>query len=111
MDFENAQTQPKVIAIVSYLTFVGLAAAYILNQKSPSKLGAFHIRQSLGITLGFVVAKLFMMVPGVGWISALGLIGLSFVGWVVGLISATQEKEDLAPIVGEYFQEWFASIE
>ena len=111
METENqTSTSPKVIGIISYLTIVGLIVAAILHQKTPSKFGGFHVRQAIGITMIFVVAKLVAFVPFFGWISAIGLVIFGVLCWVIGFISALQGEEKPVPGLGESFQEWFASI-
>lgn len=94
--------QAKIIAIVAHITLIGWVVALILNQNERSSFGAFYIRQTLGIML----FSLLGWVPILGWIVLMAGIIL----WVVSLIQAASDKAEPLPIVGEYFQQWFASI-
>lgn len=100
---------PKVVGIVSYLTFIGWIVALIMNNPK-SEYGSFHIRQSLGIMLLFFVSAFVMVIPFLGWI--VGLIGyiFGFIIWIIGLISAIQEKKNPVPVIGEKSQEWFKAL-
>ena len=103
------KNNPKVISIISYLAIVGWLLAYILNdQKSP--LASFHLRQSLGIYLVFLVSSMLIWFPIIGWL--MGVIGfvLGISLWILGIMSAFREETDEVPILGNKFQEWFAGL-
>ncbi|GJM35513.1 MAG: hypothetical protein DHS20C18_45140 [Saprospiraceae bacterium] len=101
---------PKIVAIITYLTLVGLVIAFVLNNPKNSFV-SFHMRQSLGIYLLFIVSSIVMIVPVFGWIA--GIVGylVGFVFWLIGLLGAIQEEEKLIPTdLGPRFQEWFQGI-
>ena len=103
------KNNPKVISIVSYLTVIGWLFAYILNdQKSP--LASFHLRQSLGIYVVFLVSSMLMWIPILGWIvgALVFLFGLAL--WFFGISKAFQEKMEVVPVLGADFQKWFAGL-
>jgi len=102
--------QGKAVAILSYLTIIGLIAALVMNSSQPSSLGKFHIRQSIGMTvLGFAIGLL-TFIPGIGGIiSKIGGVILLLI-LVLGLLSALRTEEKELPIVGKYFQSWFSMI-
>lgn len=116
---ENTNQSPvvdngKTIAIVSYITIIGWVIALVMHGSNKTSLGAFHLRQALGIAL-LAIATMFIriplyFIPGVGWIfsTAIG-IGL-LVLWIMGLISAANGEEKPLPVLGAQFQNWFASI-
>lgn len=95
-------TDPKVVAIVAYITLIGWIVALVLNNPK-SDLGSFHIRQALGIFLLGIVLGLIPVINLVAWIVA-------FVLWILGLISAVQGEKKPVPVVGEYFQQWFKAL-
>ncbi len=116
---ENINTQPtadngKTIAIISYITIIGWIIALVMHGSNKTSLGAFHLRQALGIAL-LAIATMFIriplhFIPGVGWIFSMAIgIGL-FVLWIMGLISAVNAQEKPLPVLGTQFQNWFASI-
>lgn len=95
--------QGKVVAILSYITFVGWIIALVIHMGDKTRFGSFHLRQSLLIMItSFVLA----WIPVLGWILALVL----FVFWVMGLVYAVQGREKEVPLIGSYAQEWFKSL-
>ncbi|HEY9178739.1 MAG TPA: hypothetical protein VIN07_13665 [Flavipsychrobacter sp.] len=106
-------TSPKTVAVVAYITFIGWLISYLfLYPKQKDELGAFHLRQSLGLYLcGLVLSILNRgfasgMMWGVG--NVVGVI--LFVFWLMGLISAINGQLKPLPLVGEYFQRWFRNL-
>ncbi len=93
---------PKVIAIVSYITIIGWIVALVLNNPK-SEFASFHIRQMLGIFLLGLILSFIPFVNIVGWIFTLVL-------WIMGFIGAVQGQMKTVPILGEKFQEWFKSL-
>lgn len=102
--------QGKTVAIVSYLTILGLVAALIMNHGKPTSIGRFHIRQSIGITVFAMALGLVSFIPIVGGIlsSVAGVVVL--IAFILGLLAAIQGQEKPTPIVGGLFQKWFSMI-
>jgi uncharacterized membrane protein len=100
---------PKIVGIVSYLTIIGWIVALIMNNPK-TEFGSFHIRQSLGIMLLFLVSGFIMIIPILGWI--VGLVGYfaGLVFWIMGLVKATQQSTTPVPVIGEKAQEWFQAL-
>ena len=81
-------TEDRTVAILSYVTLIGFLAAIIIHQSRKTQLGAFHLRQVLGLVLTGVVGGVCALVPILGWIVwFLVVIGL-FVLWLLGLVSS-----------------------
>lgn len=100
----------KTIAIIAYLTLIGLIIAYVLNNNQRDSFANFHIRQSLGLALAGLALGILGMVPILGWIvSFIGSIVL-VVLWVRGLLNAINGKEKPVPALGKYFEEWFQNL-
>lgn len=100
----------KNIAIISYLTVVGLVIAFVMNNEKKEPFARFHIRQSLGIVLTSLALGIVNIIPILGWIiSIVGFFVLLYM-WIVGLLNATNGKEKVVPILGDKFEEWFKSI-
>ncbi len=94
-------TDPKVIAIVSYITLIGWIVALILNNPK-SEFASFHIRQMLGL----IILSVLGIIPVLGLIFSIFI----FVLWVMGFIGAVQGQMRPVPLLGEKFQEWFKSL-
>ena len=110
MTNRTSGTDPKVVAILSYVFYLGWLVALILNSNDRSSLGSFHIRQTLGIYLLSAASTFVMIIPILGWI--IGIVGyvLVFLFWFIGLMGAIKGEETLVPVLGEQFQEWFRSL-
>lgn len=100
--------EDKTVAILSYLTIIGFIVAIVLHGGKKTRLGSFHLRQSLGIYLTGVVAGacnfVLMFVPILGWLAMLVIwLGL-VVMWVMGLIGAAQGQAKPVPVLGGPYQ-------
>lgn len=105
----NVSDNGKTVAILSYITIIGWIIAILMNNNNKTELGAFHIRQSLGIfALTFVITLLtqFLGISWGIWIVQLGL----FILWIIGLVGAVQGEQKPVPLLGEQFQDWFKGI-
>lgn len=107
---ETQQNDGKIIAIVSYITLIGLIVAFIMNNDKKIPLASFHIRQSLGILLTGIVLSFFNVIPLLGQLVYLAGAVFLLVLWVMGLIGAINQKQEPVPVLGKYYQEWFSSI-
>jgi uncharacterized membrane protein len=109
----SAATDDKTAAIVSYLTLIGFIVAIIIHGSKKTRLGAYHLRQSLGLMLTsiaiWVVAMICIFVPFVGWLVSLAAWLSLIVLWVIGLIAAANGQMKPVPVLGEYYQKWFGA--
>ena len=53
----DAATEDKTVAILCYVTILGFIAAIFMQQSHKTQLGAFHLRQMLGMVLTGVVGR------------------------------------------------------
>lgn len=88
----------RTIAIIAYLTLIGWIIALVLHLGNKTSLGAFHLRQMLGLMLTALVLS---VIPGVGLILSLALL----VFWVLGLASAIQGEQRPIPLIGDFYQQ------
>jgi uncharacterized membrane protein len=103
--------EDKTVAIVSYLTLIGFIVAIVIHGNNKTRLGTYHLRQSLGLIVcslamlpvGFILA----FVPVLGWLAGFAL-WVGFIAlWAVGLIAAINGQQKPVPVLGEKFQAWF----
>ena len=100
----------KTVAIISYLTLIGLIVAIIMNNKEKTSLGQFHIRQSIGISVTGMALGLLRFVPGIGGI-AISIVGvILLIALILGLLAAFSGEKKALPFIGEKYQEWFNMI-
>jgi len=96
-----ATTEDKTVAILSYITLIGFIVAIVLNSNKKTKLGAFHLRQVLGLFITGVLC----IIPLLGLLVAIGLL----VFWIMGLISAIKGEMKPVPLLGAMYQKWFGT--
>jgi uncharacterized membrane protein len=88
----------KLIAISSYLFFVGWFVALLMYGKHRDPFARFHLRQSLGLLLTFSILS---FIPLVGWL--LNIVVIVF--WFIGFIGACTGQKKLVPWLGSYIQQ------
>jgi uncharacterized membrane protein len=101
-------TEDRTVAILSYVTIVGFIAAIFVHQSRKNQLGAFHLRQVLGLVVTGLVGGVCAVVPILGWIVWFFVVIGLFVLWLLGLISALRGDMRPVPLLGEHYQRWFA---
>jgi uncharacterized membrane protein len=111
-----AAKEDTTVALLSYITIIGFVIAIVMHSSKKTALGAYHLRQTLGLIItafvSWIPCIIISMIPVVNLIMfLLGpaiMIGL-FVLWVMGLISAINGQQKPLPVVGEHYQKWFAN--
>jgi len=106
----SAKTEGKNIAIISYITIIGLIIAFVMNNEKKNAFASYHIRQSLGLGITAIALSMIGIIPILGWIiSFLGFFFVLFL-WIMGLINALNSKEKPLPVLGKKFEEWFKDV-
>ncbi|SFT16094.1 DUF4870 domain-containing protein [Sphingobacterium wenxiniae] len=100
----------KTIAIISYLTLIGLVAALVMNSEKKNTYAKFHIRQSLGLMLTGLATTFVSWIPFIGWL--FGIVAFFFLLflWFTGFFNALNAREKVLPILGGKYAEWFKSV-
>lgn len=100
-------TEDKTVAIVGYLTGLGLLIATILHGKNPTAFSAFHLRQMLGLMSTVGVAGFVMIIPVLGWFVYGAVILAALVFWIMAFVGALNGEKKLLPVVGPIYQDLF----
>ncbi len=100
----------KSIAIISYLTFIGLIIAFIMNNDKKNAFAAFHIRQVIGLCVTGIALSIVGAIPILGWLVSLVGSILIIVMWIMGILNAVNKKAKPLPVLGKYYAEWFKNI-
>ena len=99
----------KSTAFISYLGVIGLLIAYLNNKQLKSDFVSFHIRQSLGLCIGF-----FMLGYPVGnfdnWTVTLAFWIAFIVLNIYGIATDLAGSITAAPLFGIFFQKIFKNI-
>lgn len=108
---ELAVPEDKTVAILSYLTLIGFIVAIVIHGTKKTRLGSYHLRQSLGLLITgvacWVLNVVLAFIPIIGWLTIIVVwLGL-FALWLMGLIAAANGQQKPVPLLGEHFQKWF----
>lgn len=107
---ENKDIPGKDIALISYLTLIGLVIAFVMNNEKKHAFANFHIKQSLGLFLTAIVFSFINIIPFLGWLLwFVGIFVLLFM-WIKGLLAAINGKEEYIPILGHKYAEIFKNL-
>jgi uncharacterized membrane protein len=113
--------EDRTVAILSYITIIGFVVAVVLHSSKKTQLGAFHLRQVLGLIIAsiavwiaamitlFILAFIPIIGPILGVLLWIALIGGGFVIFIMGLISAINGQMKPVPILGEPIQKRLAN--
>ncbi len=106
----NDVSEGKTIAIIAYLTLIGLIIAFVMNNEKKNTFASFHIRQAIGIGITGLALSVINVIPILGWIiSIFGSIFLVIL-WIIGLFGAINGSWNPVPVLGKKYQEWFKGI-
>ncbi|WP_276168481.1 DUF4870 domain-containing protein [Zobellia alginiliquefaciens] len=101
----------KTIAILAYITIIGLVAAFVMNNEKKQEFASYHIRQAVGLCVTGLALGVIGMIPILGWvINFLGVFVLVYM-WVMAFMNALNGKEAPAPILGKKYEVWFAGVQ
>jgi len=102
--------EAKRIAVISYITIVGMVIAFLMNNEKKLGFASYHIRQSLGLCATGIALGVIGIIPILGWIiNIVGIFVLLYM-WVMAMINAVNGKEKPAPLLGKYYEIWFKGI-
>ncbi|MEZ4874920.1 MAG: hypothetical protein R2793_05605 [Flavobacteriaceae bacterium] len=109
---ETTSDNGKTVGIVSYLWIVGWVIALIMHNGNKTEYGAFHLRQSLGLMILWLIVWLVNVALALSGLSIISyILGLGiFILWILGFIGAIQGEKKLIPGLGQQFQDWFKGI-
>lgn len=110
-------SEDKIVAILAYLTVIGLIIAIVMHGNKKTQLGAYHLRQSLGLMVTSIAlwAAIFIiaLIPFIGWLISIASLVLwlgLFVLWLIGFIAAANGQIKPVPLLGEHYQKWFSTV-
>lgn len=100
----------KTAAITSYILIIGVLIAMSMNTgEEKNSFASFHIRQALGLSITFISLGLIISNFDSPMISASMWVFVSVL-WTFGIFNAINGQTKPVPLLGNYFQKWFASI-
>lgn len=106
----QTQDEGKTIAIIAYLTIIGLVIAFVMNNDKKHPFATYHIKQSLGLAAVSLVLWVIGLIPFIGWIiSIIGFFVILYM-WIMGLVNAVNQRQKPLPFLGNKFEKWFKNI-
>ncbi len=103
----------KKIAIISYLTIIGLLIAYKMNATKKSSFASYHIRQSLGITTVIIAVIFFIKMTIMHefiLIIALSVFFMSLFFSILGINNAMNFERKPIPFIGIQANQFFKPL-
>lgn len=117
VEVQNLSDTHKTRAIVAHMTLIGWIIALVQNNNDKNQFPSFYIRQMLGliivgIALNILTSIIVGIIPSliVVMILSYGTLAVLIAAWIHSLIGAVNAKEQLTPVVGKMFQDWFKSL-
>ena len=105
-------TEDLTVAILAYITIIGFIIAIVLHSGKKTALGAFHLRQVLGLIVSGLVmwagSIVLAFIPILGWLAIIVIWIGFFIMWLMGLIAAASGQQKAMPVLGDKYQRWFA---
>ena len=107
----NENDSGRIAAIIGYIGIFGLLISWFALHEKGNAFSAFHLRQSLGLSIlslvpyGLSFFTVFLPILSIV-LSVLGI--LIFVALILSLISAIKGEEKETFLFGKSFQKWFA---
>ncbi|MEP6260507.1 MAG: hypothetical protein ABJ092_02935 [Gillisia sp.] len=106
----NTVESGKTAAIVAYLTIIGTIIAYFMNSDTKNPFASFHIRQALGIHITFYLLGAFVSIFD-SWLISYPFYIFIIILFGYGLFTAIQGETREVPLLGNYYQKWFSTIQ
>lgn len=104
--------EDRTVAIVAYITLIGFIIAIILHGQKKTELGAYHLRQALGLIIagvGLWICGLILAVVTLGFgVLLMPIIGLlMLVAIILGIVSAANGEQKPSFLFGKQYEQWF----
>jgi len=106
---KTSNPRGKNLAILAYITFIGMFIAYTINRDKKDAFATAHIKNMCGLVFGLLIAQttqgyINQELGDVLWYVAFSL-------WLYSLISAVLNKKPNIPFLSDKFQEWFTFLD
>ncbi len=99
----------KQAAIISYVTIIGTVIAIFMNNETKNPFASFHIRQALGINITYFALGYFIGYFD-SWMVSAAYWTFIFILWLYGFLGALNGEQKIVPLVGQWYQKIFQSI-
>ncbi len=91
----------KTIAIISYITVIGLLIAYLMNNDKKNEFAKFHIGQAVRVAILGIANMVLAQILPFSLSILTTLIGLGTLALaIIGIINAANLQEKPLPVIG-----------
>lgn len=99
----------KVMAILCYIpiAFVGLIVSLVCIAQRNNAFSLYHAKQALTVMIASLILSVLWCVPFLNMILGIGILVLL----ILGLVNAVQGKYAPVPLVGQFADKMFGSIQ
>ena len=105
----KSSSNRKLAAIVSYMWLIGVVIAFYMNNDKKDPLISFHIRQSLGLWLTYMICG-YIVGYFDSWMFTVPFWIFFGVLFVYGFTNAASGKAYPIPLLGKFYQKAFSGI-
>ena len=104
-----SENKERNIAVIAYLTFIGLLVAFYMNRDHKYEKATYHIKNMFGLVMLMLVSQVaqsqehLVLVGEILWV-------VLFILWVISIYHAFQNEKKGIPWLSEKFQEWFTFL-
>jgi uncharacterized membrane protein len=90
----------NVVALISYITWVGFLIAIIMGDRS-DRFIVHHLNQALVLNIASIVGGMLTVIPIIGGMAS-GIVSMAvFVLDIMGIVSAYRGSTDPLPLIGD----------
>ena len=99
----------KNIALVAYITFIGMFIAYTINRDKKDTFVTAHVKNMCGLVFGLLIANTTQAYinPVLGDV----IWWVAFCLWIYSILTVLNNKMPNIPFLSEKFQQWFTFLD
>ena len=99
----------KNIALVAYITFIGMFIAYTINRDKKDAFVTAHVKNMCGLVFGLLIANTTQAYinPVLGDV----IWWVAFCLWIYSILTVLNNKMPNIPFLSEKFQQWFTFLD
>ena len=101
----NETPAGKTMAVIAYLTFIGMLIAYFVNREAKHTFTTWHIKNMFGL-----VILLFVSIAFQNYEIGVYIYWTTVVLWGYSLVMAFFNRQKAIPFFSEKFQQWFTFL-
>lgn len=107
-------SEDKTVAIVCYLTILGFIIAVIMHTNKKTYIGAYHLRQALGLLsstmIVWLATRIVAWIPILGGIVTIAIYLATTLFIIIGVLNAISGKNKPLPFIGQISERLFSAL-